>query len=149
VRVDEIMQTDLVSCDPTATVVEAAATMCARGVGACLVMEGPRLVGIFTERDLLRVFAAGDDVRERTVGDLMTRNVTMAPPDADVIWAADTMKRIRARHLPVGEDGMVAGIISLRDLFAMAEAVLRLDPDGAATAKEMLAAASGRREETA
>jgi CBS domain-containing protein len=149
VRVDEIMQTDLVSCGPTATVVEAAATMCARSVGACLVMEGPRLVGIFTERDLLRVFAAGDDVRERTVGDLMTRNVTMAPPDADVIWAADTMKRIRARHLPVGEDGMVAGIISLRDLFAMAEAVLRLDPDGAATAQEMLAAASGRREETA
>ena len=148
-RVDEIMQTDLVSCGPAATVVEAAATMCARGVGACLVMEGPRLVGIFTERDLLRVFAVGDDVRERTVGDLMTRNVTMAPPDADVIWAADTMKRIRARHLPVGEDGMVAGIISLRDLFAMAEAVLRLDPDGAATAREMLAAASGRRQETA
>ena len=56
-RVDEIMQTDLVSCDPTATVVEAAATMHRRGVGACLVLEGPRLVGIFTERDLLRVFA--------------------------------------------------------------------------------------------
>jgi signal-transduction protein with cAMP-binding, CBS, and nucleotidyltransferase domain len=94
------------------------------------------------------VFAAGDDVRERRVGDLMTRNVTMAPPDADVIWAADTMKRLKARHLPVGEDGMVAGIISLRDLFAMAEAVLRLDPAGTATAREMLAAASGRREES-
>ena len=146
-RVDEIMQTDLVSCDPTATVVEAAATMRARGVGACLVMEGPRLAGIFTERDLLRVFAEGEDVRQRTVGDLMTRDVTMAPPDADVIWAADTMKRLKARHLPVGEDGMVAGIVSLRDLFAMAEAVLRLDPDGAATAREMLAAASGRRGE--
>ena len=147
-RVHEIMQTDLVSCDPTATVVEAAATMCARGVGACLVMEGPRLAGIFTERDLLRVFADGEDVRGRTVSELMTRNVTMAPPDADVIWAADTMKRLKARHLPVGEDGMVAGIISLRDLFAMAEAVLRLDPDGAVTAREMLAAASGRREES-
>ena len=147
-RVDEIMQTDLVSCDPTATVVEAAATMCARGVGACLVMEGPRLAGIFTERDLLRVFAEGEDVRQRTVADLMTRDVTMAPPDADVIWAADTMKRIRARHLPVGEDGMVAGIVSLRDLFVMAEAVLRLDPDGATTAREMLAAASGRKEDS-
>ncbi|MDX6520752.1 MAG: hypothetical protein QOG02_867 [Gaiellales bacterium] len=141
-RVDEIMQTDLVRCGPEATVVEAAATMCARGVGACLVMEGPRLVGIFTERDLLRVFAEGDDVRDRTVADLMTREVTMAPPDADVIWAADAMKRIKARHLPVGEDGMVAGIISLRDLFATAEAVLRLNPDGLETARGMLAAAS-------
>ncbi len=144
-RVDEIMQTDLVSCDTTATAVEAAVIMTERGVGACLVMEGPRLAGIFTERDLLRVFAAGDDVRQRLVGDLMTREVTMAPPDADVIWAADTMKRIRARHLPVGEDGMVAGMVSLRDLFATAEAVLRLDPDGANTAREMLAAASGRK----
>ena len=143
-RVDEIMQTDLVSCGPQATVVEAAVTMCARGVGACLVMEGPRLVGIFTERDLLRVFAEGEDVRDRTVGDLMTREVTMAPPDADVIWAADTMKRIKARHLPVGEDGMVAGMVSLRDLFATAEAVLRLNPDGLETARNMLAAASGR-----
>jgi CBS domain-containing protein len=148
-RVDEIMQTDLVSCTPTATAVEAAAIMSSHGVGACLVMDGPRLAGIFTERDLLRVFAAGEDVREHSVGDLMTRDVTMAPPDADVIWAADTMKRLRARHLPVGEDGMVAGIVSLRDLFAMAEAVLRLDPDGADTAREMLAAASGRREERA
>jgi CBS domain-containing protein len=71
----------------------------------------------------------------------MTRNVTLAPPDADVIWAADTMKRIRARHLPVGEGGQVVGMVSLRDLFAAAEAVLRLDPDGAATAREMLKAA--------
>jgi CBS domain-containing protein len=144
VRVDEIMQTELVSCAPDATVAEAAAIMSRRSVGACLVMEGPKLAGIFTERDLLRVFADGEDVRSRAVSEVMTREVTMAPPDADVIWAADTMKRIRARHLPVGEDGMVAGIVSLRDLFAMAEVVLRLNPDGAQTAREMLAAASGR-----
>jgi CBS domain-containing protein len=143
-RVAEIMQTELVTCHQGTTVVAATVLMGERGVGAILVMDGPRLSGIFTERDLLRVFASGDDLRQRTVGELMTRDVTMAPPDADVIWAADTMKRIRARHLPVGEDGMVAGIVSLRDLFVTAEAVLRLDPDGAAAAREMLAAASGR-----
>jgi CBS domain-containing protein len=117
--------------------------MTKRRVGACLVMDGPRLAGIFTERDLLRVFAEGADVRERPVADLMTREVTMAPPDADVVWAADTMKRIRARHLPVAEGGNVVGIVSLSDLFAAAEAVLRLDPHGIETAREMLAAARG------
>jgi len=142
VRIAEIMQTNLVAVRPATTVVEAAGVMKERRVGACLVMEGPELAGIFTERDLLLAFADGLDLRERPVTELMTRQVTLAPPDADVVWAADTMKRIRARHLPVGEDGKVVGIVSLRDLFAAAEAVLRLDPRGLDVAREMLQAAS-------
>ena len=141
-RIAEIMQTNLVAVSPVTTVVEAAGVMKKRRVGACLVMEGPELAGIFTERDLLLAFADGLDVRGRPVAELMTRQVTLAPPDADVVWAADTMKRIRARHLPVGEDGKVVGIVSLRDLFAAAEAVLRLDPRGLDVAREMLQAAS-------
>jgi CBS domain-containing protein len=142
VRIAEIMQTNLVAVSPATTAVEAAGVMKQRRVGACLVMDGPQLAGIFTERDLLLAFADGLDVRKRPVTELMTRQVTLAPPDADVIWAADTMKRIRARHLPVGEDGKVVGIVSLRDLFAAAEAVLRLDPRGLDVAREMLQAAS-------
>ena len=141
-RIAEIMQTNLVAVSPATTVVEAAGVMKERRVGACLVMEGPELAGIFTERDLLFAFADGLDVRERPVTELMTRQVTLAPPDANVVWAADTMKRIHARHLPVGEDGKVVGIVSLRDLFAAAEAVLRLDPRGRDAAREMLQAAS-------
>jgi CBS domain-containing protein len=141
-RTGDIMQTDLVWCAPTATAVDAAALMVARGVGACLVMDDHRLAGIFTERDLLRAVADGTDVRGRTVGELMTRDVVLAPPDADVVWAADTMRRIRARHLPVAQDGNIVGIISLRDLFAAAEGVLRLDPRGLDGAREMLRAAT-------
>ncbi|MDX6552903.1 MAG: hypothetical protein QOH74_1391 [Gaiellales bacterium] len=140
-RVGDIMQTELVTCPPESTVVEVAALMRDRGVGACLVMEHRELLGIFTERDLMRLVAEGGDCRPLDVRSVMTRDVTIAPPDADVIWAADTMKRIRARHLPVGEGGQVVGMVSLRDLFAAAEAVLRLNPDGAATAREMLKAA--------
>jgi CBS domain-containing protein len=138
----EIMQTDLVTCPPTATVAEAARVMSQRSVGACLVMEGPTLRGVFTERDLLRMAATGEDVRGRPVSQAMTTSVTTAPPDADLLWVADTMRRLHVRHLPVAsEDGMVAGIVSLRDLFAAAEAVLRLDPRGAEAAREVLAAA--------
>jgi CBS domain-containing protein len=141
-NVAEIMQTDLVTCAPDATLAAAAHEMTTRRVGACLVMEGARLVGVFTERDLLGLVATGEDVRELAVREAMTARVTTVPPDADVLWAAEVMRRLRVRHLPVAaEDGMVAGIVSLRDLFAAAEAVLRLDPRGAEAAREVLAAA--------
>jgi CBS domain-containing protein len=141
-KVAEIMQTDLVTCPPDASLQAAARRMSERGVGACLVMQGARLVGMFTERDLLGIVAAGDDVRDLPVHRAMTARVTTAHPDADLLWVADTMRRLRVRHLPVAaEDGMVAGIVSLRDLFAAAEAVLRLDPRGAEAAREVLAAA--------
>ena len=142
-HVSEIMQTALVTSPPEASVLDVARLLTQRRVGACLVVEGGNLAGIFTERDLLHVVAAGDDVRDRRVADVMTRDVTMAPPDADVLWAAETMRRQRVRHLPVGEGGQVVGIVSIRDLYAAAEAVLRLDPRGADAAGDMLAAAGG------
>lgn len=142
-RIVEIMQTDLVCCDPATTAVEAAQLMTRRRVGACLVMNGPSLAGILTERDLVRAIAEHDDVRGRTAADLMTAEVTLAPPDADAVWAAEAMKRLGVRHLPVGEDGRVVGIVSLRDLFAVAEAMLRLDPDGVVAARDVLSAAHG------
>jgi CBS domain-containing protein len=142
-HVSEIMQTALVTSPPDASVLEVAQLLTRRRVGACLVVENGELAGFFTERDLLHVVAAGDDVRDRRVADVMTRDVTMAPPDAEVMWAAETMRRQGVRHLPVGEGRHVVGIISIRDLYAAAEAVLRLDPRGADAAGDMLAAAGG------
>ena len=142
-HVSEIMQTALVTSPPEASVLEVAQLLTQRRVGACLIVEDGALAGIFTERDLVHVVAAGDDVRDRRVADVMTRDVTMAPPDAEVLWAASTMRRLGVRHLPVGEGGHAVGIVSIRDLYAAAEAVLRLDPRGADTAGHMLAAAGG------
>jgi CBS domain-containing protein len=124
-------------------VLEVAQLLTQRRVGACLIIEDGRLAGIFTERDLLHLVAEGDDVRGRPVAAAMTRSVTMAPPDAEVLWAADTMRRLGVRHLPVGEGGHAVGIVSIRDLYAAAEAVLRLDPRGADAARDVLSAAGG------
>ncbi len=142
-RVAEIMQTDLLSCAPEAALTDAAATMCERRVGACLVVDGGRLAGIFTERDLLRLVGEGADVAALTLAEVMTRDVRMAPPDADVLWAGEEMKRLGVRHLPVGEEDRVIGIVSLRDLYAVAETVLRLDPRGVEHARKVLASAAG------
>ena len=142
-HVSEIMQTALVTSPPDASVLEVAQQLTRARVGACLIVEDGTLAGVSTERDPLHVVAAGEDVRDRKVAGVMTREVTMAPPDADVLWAADTMRRLGVRHLPVGEGGHAVGIVSIRDLYAAAEAVLRLDPRGADTAGHMLAAAGG------
>jgi CBS domain-containing protein len=141
-RVSAIMQTDLVTTAPDAAVVEVARLLTERRVGACLVIEGGELSGIFTERDLVRLVASGSDVRHRPVRDAMTTDVTFAHPEADLLWAAATMRRLGVRHLPVGEGGHPVGIISIRDLYAAVEAVLRLDPRGAETVRDVLAAAS-------
>ena len=142
-RVADVMQhQDLVTCSPDTLVADAARRMCERRVGACLVMDGSQLVGIFTERDLLRVVGSGEEVGALPVSQVMTAKVTLAPPDADLLWTADTMRRLGVRHLPVGEDrSMVIGIVSLRDLFAVAEAVLRLDTEnGLKVARDLLGA---------
>jgi CBS domain-containing protein len=96
-NVAEIMQTTLVTSPPEASVLEVAQLLTRHRVGACLVTEGGRLAGIFTERDLLHLVATGEDVRDRPVAGVMTRTVTMAPPDADVLWAADTMLSASSR----------------------------------------------------
>jgi CBS domain-containing protein len=142
-NVAEIMQTSLVTSPPEASVLAVAQLLTQRGVGACLVVEDGRLAGIFTDRDLLHLVGSGEDVRNYPMSRVMTRHVTMAPPDADVLWAADTMRRLHVRHLPVGDDGHAVGIVSIRDLYAAAEAVLRLDPRGAAAARDVLSAAGG------
>ncbi|HLK43858.1 MAG TPA: CBS domain-containing protein [Thermoleophilia bacterium] len=142
-RVGDIMQTDLVACAPDEPLVGVVQQMHRRRVGACLVLEGGRLAGIFTERDLVRLVAGGADVAGLTVAAGMTGAITMATPDADLTWAAETMRRLGVRHLPVGEDGQVVGLVSLRDLFAAAEAALRLHPRGAEVARDVLIAAGG------
>jgi CBS domain-containing protein len=141
-RVSEIMQTDLVTCSLATTVVEAAATMRDRRVGAVLVVEDGRLCGIFTERDLRGLVADGNDVRDWPISRVMTADPTMAPPDADVLWAGECMRRLGVRHLPVGEDRGAVGIVSLRDLFVLAGEVLRADPHGLDTARDIVDAAS-------
>ncbi len=103
-NVAEIMQTSLVTSPPEASVLEVAQLLTQRGVGACLITEDGRLAGIFTERDLLHLVATGEDVRDRPVAGVMTRNLTMAPPDAEVLWAADTMRRL-GRAAPPGRRG--------------------------------------------
>jgi CBS domain-containing protein len=113
------MATDLLTVEPDARLSDAARRMAQRGVGAVLVLEGERLAGILTERDLLKAVAAGftDEAR---VSEWMTRQPETVEPDESTDHAASLMIHGGFRHLPVVEGGRAIGILSIRDLMRVA-----------------------------
>lgn len=107
----------VVSIGPDATVFEAIRTMVDHNVGALVVMEGGRIVGILTERDYLRrVALEGRSSRTTAVREIMTRDVVVVTPDRDLEEAMAVMTERRVRHLPVLEGGRLAGILSIGDV---------------------------------
>lgn len=103
--------------EPDINVRSAAQTMAERNIGAVAVVESGRLAGIFSERDIMsRVVARGLDPDGTPVGVVMSKELVVAEPKEDVDSALRKMHAIRARHLPIVEDGKLVGMISLRDL---------------------------------
>jgi CBS domain-containing protein len=117
--VREIMRTDLVVIAPNANLTEAAHAMAAGEVGSVLVLEDGALVGIFTERDILRALAASasaDQARVSAVSAWMTTEPQTVTPDTLVGEALDVMLFGGFRHVPVVEGDRVVGMVSMRDL---------------------------------
>jgi CBS domain-containing protein len=115
--VDEVMNRSVLTVDPTASIGEAAEKMMEAGVGAVVVMEDMvRIVGIVTERDLMRAVAQRARAAEARVRQWMTESVVTIEPDTTVQDAAKMMFENNFRHLPVVKDGRLLGIASLRRL---------------------------------
>ena len=108
------------STTPEATVLEAVHQMNAHQIGALVVMDGERVAGIFTERDVLRrVLGDEKDPATTRVGQVMTSKVVCCDPDADLDEVATLMKNRRIRHVPVcNGDGRLLGMVSIGDINA-------------------------------
>ena len=117
-----------VTASRTASVLAAALTMKRHNVGALLVVEGVRLIGIFTERDaLFRVLAPGLDPAATALGDVMTRQPQTIHPDEPFLRALRIMHEGRFRHLPVVEYDRPLGMVSVRDALDDDLYALRID----------------------
>jgi CBS domain-containing protein len=116
--VEEVMNRSVLTVDPTASIGEAAEKMIEAGVGAVVVMEDMvRIVGIVTERDLMRAVAQRARAAEARVRQWMTESVVTIEPETTVKDAAKMMFENNFRHLPVvNKDGRLLGIASLRRL---------------------------------
>lgn len=108
---------DVIRIDGDATVYEAVIAMVQANVGALLVTDGNEISGIFTERDYLRRIAVeGRRSRDTTVSDVMSSPVLIVTPDTTVDETMALMTDRRIRHVPVVEDGVLIGMISIGDL---------------------------------
>jgi CBS domain-containing protein len=140
VPIGDVMSVRVVSVQPDETVQVAISRMLEENVGSIAVTEGGKLVGIFTERDVLRLAGEGADFGGLRIADVMTRALVTVPPDADVLEAARLMGERRIRHLPVMEGEHLLGMVGIREL--MGSLVERLwrehDSDARDTARELL-----------
>jgi CBS domain-containing protein len=118
VAVAEIMTADVFTVAPDEPVTAAAQAMVQGRIGSAVVMQGRMLVGIFTERDVLRAAASGTDLTVSPVSRWMTRDPETVEGDADSQRAAEVMLGGGFRHLPIVEDDTLVGIVSLRDLLS-------------------------------
>jgi CBS domain-containing protein len=105
------------SVSPEQSVYEATSQLAQRNVGALVVLDDDRLVGIFSERDCVRrVVLARRSLTDTRVRDVMTSSVKTARPSDGVDHCMRVMTELRIRHLPVLEDERVVGMISVGDL---------------------------------
>ncbi len=111
--------TAVVSIPPTATVLDAAHVMNDKGIGGVVVLDDHKLVGIFTERDIMRrVVAANRDPATTLVSDVMTTECITIMPDVQIAVCRAMMSTRRIRHLPVVHDGGLVGMITSGDVLA-------------------------------
>jgi len=113
----------LILADSSDNVRDVARKMSERNIGAIAVLDSGKLVGIFSERDLMtRVVVPGLDPDDTPVSNVMTKALVAAKPEEEIASALQKMQSLGCRHLPVVDDGTLIGMLSLRDL-------LKIDDD--------------------
>lgn len=127
-KISEIMTKATVTDSGDDTLAEAAARMWNAQTGSLLVMDGETMLGIVTERDLLRSVAQGQDPSQVPLKDIMQTDVVTVGPQTKLKEAAKLMTTKWFRHLPIVENGKVVGIVSQRDLTGMLAEALH-EPD--------------------
>ena len=114
---DLVKDQETYRADVSQTVLELAQAMVDRNIGAVPVLREGELIGIFSERDLMRrVVAAGLDPSKTQVGDVMTEDPLTVHPDEDLETCMVLMRRHGFRHLPICEGKLLKGLVSLRDI---------------------------------
>jgi CBS domain-containing protein len=112
----EIMTRDVFVATPDRSVAEVAGALLRGRFGSAVVTQGSVLLGILTERDVLRAAASQKDLNASPISEWMTNDPVTATPETTVDEAAEVMMSQGFRHLPVVEDSVVTGIVSLRDI---------------------------------
>lgn len=116
-RLIEGRQIAVVTCSTAMSVRDAVALLAEKRIGAMPVMQDDRVVGIFSERDVIyQLHAQGPGLLDRQVGEVMTSPAVTVEPETAVLSALALITRRRIRHLPVVENGRMIALVSIGDL---------------------------------
>ena len=108
---------DVVTASTGDSVLQAVRVLVDHNIGGVVVVDGGEVIGILTERDILRLVARKpDELQALDVGQVMTRDVIKLAPDDDLAHVMEVMTENRIRHLPVIEGGRLAGIVTIGDV---------------------------------
>ena len=124
--VRDVMSAAIVTVEPGTSVAEAATVMGTNHVGSALVMDGDALIGIFTERDVMRAVASDFDAAHHTVSEFMTREPETIDENSSLAAAIHQMSIGGYRHLPVMRDNCIVGILSIKDVLRYLQQQLHL-----------------------
>jgi CBS domain-containing protein len=117
--VRRVMVWPVATVDGHATLSEVAEALVADEIGAVCVTQNGHLAGIVSERDVVTHLAAGANPAHLTAADVMSNALVTASPDDPLLVVARRMEEAQVRHLPVLDAGLIAGIVSMRDLFTV------------------------------
>ncbi len=118
-KVKDIMTTDVKTVTPKSTIQQAAKIMASCSIGCLIVVDSKRLVGIITERDIMREVVAKNKTPSKTkVQEAMTGEVVVIEPDAEIEDAANAMTEKKIKRLPVVYNNSLIGIVSSVDIVA-------------------------------
>jgi len=127
VKVTDAMTQAPIVVKPTETLQKCAKLMLKRKIGNVLVMKKEKLVGIITEKDLVRdVVSKGLDPKKTLINEVMTKNIKTISPNKDIIEAMQHMRASKVRRLPVVFKGNVIGIITQKDIIKIQPAILEI-----------------------
>jgi CBS domain-containing protein len=139
-QVGAVMRVRLVTARPEERAAEAIRRMLDAGIGSVVVCDDTAAVGIFTERDVLRLAGEGADFETLLLRSVMTPDPLTIRADDEILAAAQLMGERKLRHLPVVEDGNLVGIVSMRDVlgFLTERVYAEQDETAAQTARTLL-----------
>jgi len=139
-QIGGVMRVKLVTAGRDQTAAEAIRAMLNAKVGSVLVVDGFEPVGIFTERDVLKLADAGASFENTLLRDVMTPNLVTVTAEDSILDAAQLMGERNLRHLPVVEGGNLVGIVSIKDVLGFLAERLWSERDEAAhdTARALL-----------
>ncbi|MGC8936153.1 MAG: cyclic nucleotide-binding/CBS domain-containing protein [Candidatus Methanomethylicaceae archaeon] len=115
-KVSEFMTKKLVTISPEASVFEASRLMSEKNIGSVIVVEGKRLVGIITERDVLTMVSSRLSPEKTQVKEIMSKPVVACTPECNIDEAASLMQAHKIKHLPVVKGDELVGIFTTYDL---------------------------------